>query len=324
MDDKTIFRIVKNKDNPFVMIDRRLTENPSLTWRAKGVLSYLLSRPDDWVINMNDLINRSCDSEYITRESVDELMAAGHVVRHRILNERKQVVRYEYSVHEQPVPQEERTAPKSKKPTTPTAETEPLPKFPQLAKPQVENPNVDFPDVENCHINNTDLTNTDLTNPLGADAPNAPETLDRENPPASWGVGWQLGAGVKTVRLPDQGETSAARLANAVNLFPPARQQMARLFITETGIHPIHKDVSGWTMVFNEWAERGFTEPVIQAAIAKMRKDGLTISDPFSVTSNAKSAAGRVTTHPQTQTVSAAPTPLMQHLDNFKPRRPTA
>ena len=59
---KTIFRVAKNKDNPYVMIDKRPLENPSLSWKAKGVLAYLLSRPDDWEIILGDLIKRSTDS----------------------------------------------------------------------------------------------------------------------------------------------------------------------------------------------------------------------------------------------------------------------
>ena len=52
---RTIFRISKNKENPYVMMDRRPIENAELSWGAKGVLAYLLSRPDNWTVRLQDL-----------------------------------------------------------------------------------------------------------------------------------------------------------------------------------------------------------------------------------------------------------------------------
>src|SRR3990172_3952024 len=77
--DKTVFRVEKNKDNPFVMIDRRTIENPKLSWKAKGVLAYLLSRPDDWVIRFKDLAKRAPDGGHIVRAAMKELRDAGHI-----------------------------------------------------------------------------------------------------------------------------------------------------------------------------------------------------------------------------------------------------
>jgi hypothetical protein len=51
----TIFRTVKNKDNPYVMIDRRPLDNPALSFKAKGILTYLMSRPNGWEVCIIDL-----------------------------------------------------------------------------------------------------------------------------------------------------------------------------------------------------------------------------------------------------------------------------
>lgn len=77
---RTIFRIVKNPDNPYVMMDKRPIENPDLTWSAKGMLSYMLSRPDDWEFNVQDLINRALDGKSAVRAAMKELRLAGHLV----------------------------------------------------------------------------------------------------------------------------------------------------------------------------------------------------------------------------------------------------
>jgi len=77
--EPTIFRVVKNKNNPYVMIDRRPIENPALSYKAKGILTYLLSRPDGWEICMTDLIKRSTDGRASTRAGLKELEEAGHL-----------------------------------------------------------------------------------------------------------------------------------------------------------------------------------------------------------------------------------------------------
>jgi DnaD/phage-associated family protein len=98
---KTIFRVAKNADNPFVMIDRRVIENPKLSWKAKGLLAYLLSRPDNWVVRFRDLVNRAPDGAHTVRVAMKELKAAGHV---KITTEREEgrVTRWVYTVYESP------------------------------------------------------------------------------------------------------------------------------------------------------------------------------------------------------------------------------
>ena len=103
MTDKaqTIFRVEKNPDNPFVMIDRRSIENPKLSWKAKGLLAYLLSRPDDWVVRFRDLAKRAPDGAHTIRVAMKELRAAGHV---EVVTERQggRIVNWIYKIHEVP------------------------------------------------------------------------------------------------------------------------------------------------------------------------------------------------------------------------------
>jgi hypothetical protein len=49
----SIFRVSKNKENPYVMIDKRSIGNDKISWKAKGILAYCLSMPDDWVFYVN-------------------------------------------------------------------------------------------------------------------------------------------------------------------------------------------------------------------------------------------------------------------------------
>lgn len=75
----TIYRVVKNKNNPYVMIDRRPVDNPKLSFKAKGILVYLLSRPDGWEVSVADLIKHGTDGEAAVRSGLKELKEAGHM-----------------------------------------------------------------------------------------------------------------------------------------------------------------------------------------------------------------------------------------------------
>lgn len=76
---QTIYRVVKSAENPYVMIDRRPIDNPTLSFKAKGILTYLMSRPDGWEVSIPDLISHAKDGEDGVRAGMKELKDAGHV-----------------------------------------------------------------------------------------------------------------------------------------------------------------------------------------------------------------------------------------------------
>lgn len=127
----TIFRTVKNKDNPYVMIDRRPVDNPLLSYKAKGILIYLLSRPDGWEVNLEDLAKRSTDGLSAVKSGVKELKDAGHLKHagtRNVLNGQFETVIWE--VYEVPQVGNQLTG---------------MPQVgvsPQVDYPQVENPSV--------------------------------------------------------------------------------------------------------------------------------------------------------------------------------------
>lgn len=72
-----IFRIVK-RENPYVTIDKRPIEDVTLSWKAKGILAYLLSRPPGWEIVKVDLINRATDGREAVETAMQELRRSGY------------------------------------------------------------------------------------------------------------------------------------------------------------------------------------------------------------------------------------------------------
>ena len=76
-DQNTILKIHRY-DTPFVQIDKRPLEDPRLHWKAKGVLAYLLSKPNGWTVRVGDIVKRSQDGEHAVRSAIDELMEVGY------------------------------------------------------------------------------------------------------------------------------------------------------------------------------------------------------------------------------------------------------
>lgn len=96
-----VFRVYKESGN-FVTVHKNFIHDDNLSWKAKGILLYLLSRPDDWRIYETELNKHSSDGRDSLRTGVKELEQAGYIHRTRRRNEKGQLREYEYQVFEQP------------------------------------------------------------------------------------------------------------------------------------------------------------------------------------------------------------------------------
>ena len=63
----------------FVILDQRAVEDTRLSWAARGLLAYLLSRPDDWRVLINDLRKRGDLGRDGIYKLLRELREAGYV-----------------------------------------------------------------------------------------------------------------------------------------------------------------------------------------------------------------------------------------------------
>ena len=91
----------RKKPSKYVQLDNRLLQDETLSWKAKGLLAYLLALPEDWQVNIADLTKRSTDGRDGTASGIKELVAAGYVFRERVTN-RGRFEGYDYHVFEQP------------------------------------------------------------------------------------------------------------------------------------------------------------------------------------------------------------------------------
>lgn len=99
----SVFRIEKDKDNPYVMLNKSFLNDENLSWKAKGLLSYILSLPDDWQIYETELTTHSRDKRDSTRSAVKELISNGYIVKgERFRDEKGHLKGNEYTVFETP------------------------------------------------------------------------------------------------------------------------------------------------------------------------------------------------------------------------------
>jgi hypothetical protein len=92
---------IQKRDNPYAMIDKRPLENQELSWRAKGLLCYLLSKPGNWNVCIEDLIQKSKEGKAAVYAVIKELETAGHIVKHPHRADGR-ILKWVYDVFEEP------------------------------------------------------------------------------------------------------------------------------------------------------------------------------------------------------------------------------
>jgi hypothetical protein len=74
-----IYRVQHNKDNPYFMLNRTAVEDDRLSFKAVGILTYLLSKPDNWTVQETDLANRHTEGGAAVRTGLAELRECGYL-----------------------------------------------------------------------------------------------------------------------------------------------------------------------------------------------------------------------------------------------------
>lgn len=86
----------------YVQVDNDTIRDDRLSWKARGLLTYLLSMPDDWTARATDLANRGPDGEHAVRAGLTELEDTHYLVRERVRQE-DGTFQWFSTVHERPV-----------------------------------------------------------------------------------------------------------------------------------------------------------------------------------------------------------------------------
>ena len=154
-----VFRIEKTR-NYTVMSNHHL-RNAGLSLKSKGLLSMMLSLPEDWNYTTRGLAKICKEGTDSIGSALKELERAGYIVRNRLRDSKGKIVDVEYVIYETPHP--------------PDA-GQPCEDEPDTACPDTENPDMDNPCLENRpQLNkekrnpeeqNTDSLSTEGSNPI--------------------------------------------------------------------------------------------------------------------------------------------------------------
>jgi hypothetical protein len=140
-----IYRVKKSTN--YVVMNRTALNDDRLSWKAKGIIAYMLSMPDDWKFYVSEITKHAKDGEDSLRTGIKELKENGYIKRFPVKDEQtKKIIEWETHVHESP----------------------------QVEKPHLEKPHLEKPYVENPTLLSIDSTK--YLNKLNTDKPSTDNT----------------------------------------------------------------------------------------------------------------------------------------------------
>lgn len=95
-------RTEKNRNNPYVMINKTALDDEKLSWKAKGIWCYLMSKPDGWKCQVEDLKKHSKDGTDSVKAGLRELREHGYMIKRPIKNDKNIIVEWEEILFEVP------------------------------------------------------------------------------------------------------------------------------------------------------------------------------------------------------------------------------
>ena len=192
-DEMAVFRVEKNRG--YTVMSNHHLRNKDLSLKAKGLLSQMLSLPEDWDFTLKglSLINR--ESIDAIRTAVWELEKAGYITRQQNRDGKGKMADMIYTIYEQPQPRPE------------AAEEE----QPGSENPVLENPTSDNPTSENPVSGNPMQLNKDrqIKDPITTDGLTT-DSIPILSPPSPLG---------KTAAAPPERKGTGAKSQSAVAVY---------------------------------------------------------------------------------------------------------
>ena len=135
----SVFRVERTHD--YTVMSNHHLKNRALSLKAKGLLSLMLSLPDDWDYTLQGLAHISLEKVDAIRKAITELENEGYISRTRERDEQGKLRGTEYIIREKPISEK-----------------------PMLENPTLDNPTLEKPTLENPTQLNNNKLNTDLLN----------------------------------------------------------------------------------------------------------------------------------------------------------------
>ena len=173
-----VFRVERNTG--YTVMSNHHLRNKELTLKAKGLLSQMLSLPEDWDYTLAGLSHINRESIDAIRTAVWELEKAGYITRRQGRDEKGKMTAIEYTIYEQPQP------PELEKPIleNPTAGN-PVLENPTTGNPTSENPMQIIKEEQKTNLSKKEKPNTDTqsTHSIPIHSPNPSPFEGAAQPP---------------------------------------------------------------------------------------------------------------------------------------------
>lgn len=129
----SIIRAARPQSN-FYILDKRISEDKRLSWAARGLLIFLLGKPDHWKVSVKHLQNETAESSKPTRRDatyviLDELISTGYVERKQLMSDGGLFGEIDYVVYDYP-------------------QSQPITDFPDTVRPDTVKPTLVSTDVK--------------------------------------------------------------------------------------------------------------------------------------------------------------------------------
>ena len=98
--EKSIVRVKHDPDHPYVVIARTMAQDSSLSLRARGLLLYLLSLPDDWKVYISHLAKVNQEGRHSITMAMNELIEAGYCSKEKFKDEHGRYAGWKYTIYE--------------------------------------------------------------------------------------------------------------------------------------------------------------------------------------------------------------------------------
>ena len=142
-----VFRIERTRD--YTVMSNHHLRNANLSLKAKGLLSMILSLPEEWNYTTRGLASICKEGVDAIGSALKELETAGYIVRRQLRGTNGRITDTEYVIYEQPQPD-------MSQPDTASPDTE----NPDMVKPDMVKPDTEKPAELNIEKSNTEKSIT--------------------------------------------------------------------------------------------------------------------------------------------------------------------
>jgi hypothetical protein len=98
-----VAKLINKCEKNFTTISNHLIYSTDLSFKAKGLLIYMISRPENWIFYETEIAKNSKDGLSSIRSGIKELITQGYIVRHRVRLKNGTLKGSEYWIYDTPI-----------------------------------------------------------------------------------------------------------------------------------------------------------------------------------------------------------------------------